>query len=132
MTKSLLLIAMLMIGGLCSHNSNGLRNYQCSKCATLVKSERTPSTLNCRADGSHQWHELVEVGQENYNCKKCGTLLENKRSPSTLGCPAKGSHQWNHLGHVSNTTYQCRYYPQKVCKNCLCKDIFFLKFHQIY
>ena len=87
----------------------GLKNYQCSKCATVVKSDHTPSSLYCRASGgSHQWNNLGEVGMEVYSCKKCGTWLESKRTPSSLGCPAKGSHQWNHLGRSGNNTYQCR------------------------
>lgn len=70
----------------------GLKNYQCSKCATVVKSDHTPSSLYCRASGgSHQWNNLGEVGMEVYSCKKCGTWLESKRTPSSLGCPAKGS-----------------------------------------
>lgn len=107
--KNTLIISLGML--FCSVISNSgasIKNYQCGKCATIVKSERTPSTLNCRAGSSHQWYNLGEVGQVNYSCKKCGTLLESKRTPSTLGCPAKGSHQWNHLGHVGNTTYQCK------------------------
>jgi DNA-directed RNA polymerase subunit RPC12/RpoP len=103
----LLLAFVIPFVGYC-HGQSALKNYQCSKCATVVKSDRSPSSLNCRAGGSHQWHNLGGVGQENYCCKKCGTLLESRRSPSTLGCPAKGSHQWNKLGRIGNVTYQCR------------------------
>ncbi len=110
MTNILLsLITSVLLLLLFNYPESGVvKNYQCSKCSTLVKSERLPSTLNCRTGGSHQWYYLGEVGQENYNCKKCRTLLESKRIPSTLGCPTKESLQWNHLGHVGNTTYQCK------------------------
>lgn len=46
MTKIIFLIITCLILGIASpiyHNVE-LKNYQCSKCATLVKSERTPST----------------------------------------------------------------------------------------
>lgn len=63
MTRCLLVIGVILTVGITTQLYSSIKNYQCCKCATLVKSERTPSTLNCRADGSHQWHELGEVGQ---------------------------------------------------------------------
>lgn len=72
------------------------------------KSDRTPSTLGCRASSFHQWVDLGDVGMENYVCKKCGLHLESHRTPSTLGCTASSFHQWVDLGHIGCHTYQCR------------------------
>lgn len=110
MWKTLITLAFcLMIGSTGTINTNGkMNNYLCSKCGTLVKSASTPSSLSCRAGGSHRWNNLGEIGEENYCCKKCGINVESRRTPSSLGCPESGSHQWNHLGHMGNSTYQCK------------------------
>ena len=97
-----LAFSLLMVMG------GGLRNYQCKKCGTLVKSTSTPSSLNCPARGSHSWQNLGEMGSENYCCKKCGTWVMNRSTPSSLGCPAGASHSWNHLSRVGEYSYQCK------------------------
>ena len=51
-------------------NSTGAKNknYQCTKCKTVIQSDHTPSSYNCRAGGTHNWQDLGAVGNENYNC----------------------------------------------------------------
>ena len=51
MTCCLLVIGFILTAGITTQINCSIKNYQCSKCATLVKFERTPSTLNCRACG---------------------------------------------------------------------------------
>ena len=58
MNKLLLAIIVLCSFGGTMHSNGSLKNYQCSKCATVVKTDRSPSSLNCRAGGSHQWNKL--------------------------------------------------------------------------
>ena len=91
-----------------SGRTGELKNYQCTKCGTLMQSTSRPSTLGCRSGGSHQWNELGPIGNENYQCIKCKLHVESHQRPSTLGCTAGGSHQWNDLGRIGTDTYQCQ------------------------
>ena len=64
MKRTLIITFGVLFCSFISNSGATIKNYQCGKCDTLVKSERTPSTINCRVGGSHQWYELGEVGQE--------------------------------------------------------------------
>ena len=103
-----MIVLSLVVGLIATVAGSNLRNYQCKKCGTLVRSTSTPSSLNCLAKGSHSWQNLGEMGNENYCCKKCGTWVMSRSRPSSLGCPTGSSHSWNHLGHVGEFSYQCR------------------------
>ena len=101
-TKGIILFFLLFFVGIsgliyAEQQQKIMKNYQCKKCRTALKSERQPSSLNCPKGGSHQWHDLGEVGTVTYQCKKCGLLLKSKNQPSSLNCPNGGSHQWNKL-----------------------------------
>ena len=74
-----------------------LKNYQCSKCGTLVKKDGTPNTSGCPSGGSHSWKKLGDVGDIPYQCSKCGTLVNSKGTPESSGCPSGGSHSWKKL-----------------------------------
>ena len=102
------MIVFYLVLGLMAGAGGGLRNYQCKKCGTLVKSTSTPSSLNCPARGSHSWQNLGEMGSENYCCKKCGTWVMSRNSANSLVCPAGYSHSLNHLCHVGEYSYQCK------------------------
>ena len=85
-----------------------MKNYRCKKCGILIKTERQPNALNCRAGTYHDWNDLGEVGCENYRCKKCGLLVESKNAPSPLGCTAGGYHNWQDLCPIGTDVYQCK------------------------
>lgn len=74
-----------------------MKNYQCSKCGTLITNNSRPSNFNCPNGGMHQWTDLGESGNTPYQCRKCGTLIYSKSRPSTFNCPSGGMHQWNKL-----------------------------------
>ena len=71
-----------------------MKNYQCTKCGTLLQSDRRPSSFDCRAGGMHNWQDLGDVGAENFQCEKCGLHVESHRRPSSFGCTKGGMHQW--------------------------------------
>ena len=85
-----------------------MKNYQCKKCGILIKTERQPNALNCRAGNYHDWNDLGEVGCENYRCKNCGFLVESKSTPSSFGCTAGGYHNWQDLCPIGTDVYQCK------------------------
>jgi len=77
-----------------------MKNYQCKKCSTHIKSASRPSVSNCPSGGHHQWTDLGEVGSDNYQCKKCSILVQSKNRPSVPNCPSGpsgGHHQWTKL-----------------------------------
>ena len=112
MKKRLLLVMFLVATGLVFVASGvrnaGLKNYQCRKCAAVVRAENIPPTIGCRVDGTHQWQELGPVGMQNYHCVKCRTNVESRLEPSMQNCPNGGNHQWNPLGKKGPLHYQCR------------------------
>jgi DNA-directed RNA polymerase subunit RPC12/RpoP len=72
--------------------------YQCSKCATLVKNNRSPDSAGCpEDDGKHNWRKLAEFGDTNYQCAKCGTTIQAKTAPYSAGCPKGRAHEWKQL-----------------------------------
>ena len=76
-----------------------MKNYYCSKCGTLLQTEKDPRSQGCPAGGTHQWRDLGEVGPLNYQCVQCGLLLKSAKDPrSGVTCKATGKpHQWNKL-----------------------------------
>jgi len=74
-----------------------MKNYQCSKCATHIKKDSTPSYGGCPKGGNHDWKDLGTVGNDNYQCKKCALLVQSKSTPSYGGCPSGGNHDWKKL-----------------------------------
>jgi DNA-directed RNA polymerase subunit RPC12/RpoP len=74
-----------------------MKNFQCKKCGTNLKSDKQPSSLNCPSKGAHTWTDLGEVGSFNYQCKKCALLLQSKSQPSSLNCTSGGAHTWTKL-----------------------------------
>jgi hypothetical protein len=74
-----------------------MKNYQCSKCATVIQSSSLPNSNGCPKGSSHSWHNLGEVGDKNYQCKKCGTVIKTNSLPSSNGCPSGSSHSWSKL-----------------------------------
>lgn len=91
-----------------SIKTGGQKNYQCTKCGTLIQSDSKPSSLNCRSGGTHQWQDLGAVGTENYQCTKCRIHVESQQKPHTISCTSGGTHQWQDLGKIGSDTYQCR------------------------
>ncbi len=86
--------------------------YLCKFCATLIRTDNTPSNLNCSKSNVHVWTRLSDVGPNNYFCKKCGTLIQGTMSPkpSNIGCPNTDngtSHIWYSLGVIGVTNYRC-------------------------
>ncbi len=111
--KKLIFVLTLVLSGVMFTASNvgnaGLKNYQCRKCALLVRSENVPPAMGCRADeGGHLWQELGPVGAMNYHCMKCRVNVESRWEPNMQGCPASGNHQWNKLGKIGPLNFQCR------------------------
>ena len=108
--KMITFVASIMLA-LCLQlqNSNPppMRNYQCKKCGILIKTERRPNTLNCRAGSYHDWNDLGEVGDENYRCKRCSLLVESKNRPTALGCSSGGYHDWQDMCPTGTDVYQC-------------------------
>lgn len=74
-----------------------LKNFQCKKCETLLRSKCIPSVFNCPSGGHHTWTDLGEVGENAYQCKKCSTLVRSKSTPSSFNCPSDGMHDWHKL-----------------------------------
>lgn len=74
-----------------------MKNYQCKKCATHIKSSSRPITFNCPSGANHQWTDLGTIGNDNYQCKKCAVVVQTKSHPSSFGCPAGSNHQWTKL-----------------------------------
>lgn len=74
-----------------------MRNFQCSKCGTLISSDRMPSSIGCPSGRTHEWHNLGECGDTIYQCRKCGTLVNSERMPSSIGCPSGRTHEWTKL-----------------------------------
>lgn len=103
-----LFLMMLFVSMPPSGRTGELKNYQCTKCGTLMQSASKPSSLGCRAGGSHHWNELGAVGTENYQCTKCKLHVESHDKPSSIGCTEEGSHHWNDLGRIGTDTYQCQ------------------------
>jgi len=71
-----------------------MKNYQCKKCGTVIKSNNLPSVIGCPEGSTHQWINLGNVGDKNYQCRKCGTVVQSSSQPSLLGCPDSTAHQW--------------------------------------
>ena len=74
-----------------------MKNFQCKKCSTHLKSANQPSSFNCPSGGMHQWTNLGDIGDSNYQCKKCALLLQSKSQPSSFNCPSGSMHQWTKL-----------------------------------
>ncbi|MDR1245127.1 MAG: hypothetical protein LBJ98_04040 [Endomicrobium sp.] len=85
-----------------------MQNYLCSRCGTLLQSERTPINSNSCIDRKwHIWVSLGEYGNNIYRCEKCGILVHSERNP-TNGNSCKGSrwHEWRLIqrAFTENTT----------------------------
>ena len=74
-----------------------MKNFQCSKCGTLLNSNSTPRTDKCPSGGLHDWRKLGDVGNTPYQCRKCGTLVKSNSIPRTDKCPSGGLHDWRKL-----------------------------------
>ncbi|GMO34629.1 MAG: hypothetical protein Ta2B_15060 [Termitinemataceae bacterium] len=78
-------------------SSGGIRNYQCNKCGTVVKSKSTPSAQGCPSATFHNWCSLGAIGDISYQCNKCGTVVQAQSTPSAQGCPNDTFHNWTKL-----------------------------------
>lgn len=74
-----------------------LKNFQCQKCETLVRKDKSPTSGGCPKGGNHNWKDLGTVGNDSYLCKKCSTLVKSKAIPTSYGCPNGGNHSWKKL-----------------------------------
>ena len=74
-----------------------MKNYQCKKCSTHLKSASKPSSFNCPDGGMHSLTDLGQVGTDNHQCKKCGLLVQSKSKPSSFNCPSGSMHSWTKL-----------------------------------
>jgi DNA-directed RNA polymerase subunit RPC12/RpoP len=74
-----------------------MKNYQCSKCATLVQEDHQPSYAPCPKGSSHSWIDMGNVGSENWQCSKCFIQLKSDHQPSYAPCPKGSSHGWTKL-----------------------------------
>lgn len=74
-----------------------MKNYLCTKCATLIQRDSTPSSSSCPKSGTHSWQYLGEVGDKSYQCKKCATVVKATAIPLSSTCPNGGTHSWSVL-----------------------------------
>lgn len=74
-----------------------MKNFQCQKCGTVIKSNGQPNSSGCPEGSLHKWFNLGEVGGRNYQCRKCGIQVQSDGTPNSSGCPSGSLHQWNKL-----------------------------------
>ena len=82
-------------------------HYVCLKCRLRIIKDTRPSSIRCKAGGSHEWNMLGKVGPRIHVCLKCHMLVSVASRPDSPHCKAGGSHDWFFLALRGKETYYC-------------------------